>query len=128
MTIVADASALLCFIFEETGHEPIGDLLVDAAISTVNWCEVLTKMVDRGADPDRALELMQNTGLKIMPFDRAQAEAAGRLRAVTRRAGLSLGDRACLALTLALGGRAITCDRGWAAIADDAQVIIDVLR
>jgi predicted nucleic acid-binding protein len=62
--------------------------------------------------------------LEVIPFDVAQAMVAGKLRSRIRSLGLSLGDRACLALAMARGLPAVTMDRGWAALDIGAEVII----
>jgi PIN domain nuclease of toxin-antitoxin system len=49
--------------------------------------------------------------LRVIPFDRTHARLAGSLRTITRKLGLSLGDRACLALAESEGATALTCER-----------------
>ena len=69
---------------------------------------------------------LREVDLEVVPMDRAQAEAAGALRAATRAAGLSLGDRACLALAQSLGATALTTDRPWTRL--DCGVTVEVVR
>lgn len=128
MSVVLDASAILSVVFDEAGSDRVIPLLAGASISAANWCEVITRMIDRESDSAQAHRLLTDLGLSVVPFDRVQAEAAGGLRAATRDAGLSLGDRACLALALTRNERAVTCDRAWAKIADVAGVEIEVVR
>lgn len=116
---VLDASALLAYLKDEPGAEVVEErLLTGAAISTVNWSEVLAKMAERGERAERELRrLMEEWGvaqlLEIVPFSREDAERAASLRAATRSLGLSLGDRACLAFAWRLDRPALTADRSW---------------
>ncbi len=87
-------------------------------ISAVNAAEVMSKLVERGMPAEMARSALLDTGITIIPFDLEQAELVGILRAATRSYGLSLGDRACLALAKLTGGQAVTADRTWLAIAD----------
>lgn len=123
---ILDASALLCLLFEEDGAEQVAARLPGAMVSAVNYSEVVAKLVDRGMPADEIVPLMADLDVELVPVDRAQAEAAGLLRAATRARGLSLGDRACLALALGRGGVALTADRAWADL--DAGVAIELVR
>lgn len=107
--------------------EAIGE---GAAVSVVNWAEVLSKLAEAGKDPEvAAAELRRAEGsrraLSIEPLTAADCVAVARLRPVTRRQGLSLADRACLALAERLGVPALTADRKWleADVAAEVQLI-----
>ena len=119
---VLDASALLAYLFGEPGAEEVSALLVETcAISAVNFSEVLSKLSDYGKKSEEAADLMERQGLTgsailVLPFDETQARALARLRAKTRRAGLSLGDCACLALASTLNLPVATADRVWATL------------
>jgi PIN domain nuclease of toxin-antitoxin system len=112
---VLDASALLALL----GSEPGGDKVVQAlsrgvAMSAVNLAEVVAKLADSGM-PDEAIHAtLDPLGLTLIDFDRDVAFQTGLLRPATRSAGLSLGDRACLALAQHLSLPALTADRNWA--------------
>src|SRR4051812_26724639 len=95
---VLDASAVLAVLNAETGADIVIAALDDAIVSAVNYAEVVSKLVERGASPVDVREALENINLKVIDFDLALAERTGVLRAVTRHLGLSLGDRACLAL------------------------------
>ena len=110
---VLDASAVLCLLQEEKGAERVARALPAAEIGAVNYCEVVGKLVDGGMDEETADRLIDTLQLSVIPFDRTQARLAGSLRASTRKLGLSLGDRACLALAQAQGATALTCERSW---------------
>ena len=79
--------------------------------------------------PARELEAaiaVARLNLRVVAFDEPQARAAARLRFLTRHIGLSLGDRACLALGDRLGCPVVTADRVWASL--DVGVAIVVIR
>jgi PIN domain nuclease of toxin-antitoxin system len=79
--------------------------------------------------PEDTIEAVLN-GLQIdvRAHDLDAALASGFLRPATRRAGLSLGGRACLALAATLGLPAITADRGWQHVADAVGVQVRPIR
>ncbi len=115
--IILDASALLAVLQDEPGQEKVEPFLSRACISAVNLAEVATKLADRGvAWPDIEVTL-RGLNLDVQGFDVDQALGSAALRGMTRTKGLSLGDRACLALTRKLGGIALTADRAWAGLA-----------
>ena len=112
--IVLDASAMLAVLNDEPGSEKLTlETLSEAVGSTVNLAEVYTKLVSRGGNPDEAWEDALSAIQHAVPFDEEQARITGGLVAQTRNLGLSLGDRACLALGLALEAPVYTTDRSW---------------
>lgn len=129
---VLDASALLAYLRDEPGADAVADAVADgAAISTVNLGEVFSRVADRGADPARVSREMTDRGLlegaiTVEPFTSADAVEIGRLRPLTRPHGLSLGDRACLALARRLELPAITADTAWANL--DLEVELRQIR
>jgi PIN domain nuclease of toxin-antitoxin system len=124
--IVLDASALLALLNDETGADLVRELLPDALISTVNLAEVVTRLSLLGMPEDQIREVLTLLALNIEPFDEEQAFRTGLFVAKTHSLGLSLGDRACLALARATGGTAVTADRAWRAL--DLGVKIQLLR
>jgi ribonuclease VapC len=116
---VLDASALLAYLRDEPGADVVADAIaVGVTISTVNLGEVLSRFADRGADPADVARRMTDRGLlggaiAVEPFTGADAIEIARTRPLTRRHGLSLGDRACLALARRLASPVITADRTW---------------
>lgn len=120
--VVLDASAVLAAFFDEPGADHVAARMSGALLSAVNYCEVVAKLVDRGAPHDQILEIMAQLDVEVVSMDREQATTAGLLRSETRAAGLSLGDRACLALAISRGGVALTTDRAWSALATPAEV------
>lgn len=125
---VLDASALLCLINGEPGAERVESVLSSSVISTVNLAEVASKLNEIGADADSTRVLLAPLHLAIVPFDDNAAYAAGALRTPTRGQGLSLGDRACLALAASRGAVALTTDKAWPAVGERLGVIVEMLR
>lgn len=113
MTAVLDASALLSFLQDELGCDQVEAALPEAAISSVNWAEVVQKSVAAGVNVDGMQDDLKALGLTILPFTAEEAELAGRLWKQTRQFGLSLGDRACLSISIRLKAPALTADQMW---------------
>lgn len=112
--IVLDASAVLAVINAEPGHETLTpELLADAVCGTVNLAEVHAKLVSRGLTSQEAWEDATSPVAESVPFDAAQARISGDLIRQTKPLGLSLGDRACLALAIALDAPVYTAERTW---------------
>jgi ribonuclease VapC len=124
--IALDASALLSFMFRETGHERVASVIGESCISSVNISEVLGRFSRDGHNCRKVLKEIQATPIEVVSFDAAQAMIAAELVAKTAAFGLSLGDRACLALALARKVPAMTADQVWARV--DAGVDIRVIR
>ena len=111
--VVLDASALLALLNDEKGADKVRELLPDALISTVNLAEVVTCLSLLGMPAEQTREILTLLGLEIVPFDEEQAFLTGLLVAKTHSLGLSLGDRACLALASVTSATAVTADRVW---------------
>ena len=126
MKPVIDASVLLAVLFGETNDEALLLSLQDGNLSTVNMTEVLTRANDRGIDGKHATGFLERLRLQTHVFDVGQATISADLRPATRHLGLSLGDRACLALAQSLGAPVMTADRAWAAL--DVGISITVIR
>ncbi len=121
---VLDSSAVLASFYGETGADVIDALLRDSVISAVNAAEVISKLVERGMPADMARSTLTDIGIEIVPFDLDQAETTGDFRGKTKAQGLSLGDRACLALAKRIQGRAVTADRAWTAVDLGVEVVL----
>src|SRR6516162_7217881 len=112
--IVLDASALLAVLNREPGVDKLTpQMLKEATSSTVNLAEVQSKLVNRGLSPQEAWEATLSPIREAATFTAEHAMMAGSLIAETRTLGLSLGDRACLALGLALSAPVYTADKSW---------------
>lgn len=128
MSAVLDASAILALIYREPGHERVTAAMRGAIASTVNWAEVVTTLARRGhPDLETAAEAIRALGVDIAPFTPHDAVRAGLLWTTTHTAGLSLGDRACLAVAETSDAEAIlTSDRAWADL--DTTAPIELIR
>jgi len=113
-TAVLDASAILAYLKRETGYEQVRNALeAGAAMSTVNLSEVYGRVVATGqALPPVAARLLA-LGLSPEPFTEGDARTSADLYPQTQPLGLSLGDRACLALGMRLVLPVLTADRAW---------------
>jgi len=113
-SIVLDASTLLAVLNREPGADKLTpELLNNAVCSTVNLAEVQGKLVGRGLTPDEAWDAATSPIGEAVAFTAEQAKIAGSLITQTRALGLSFGDRACLALGLALRTPVYTADKSW---------------
>jgi ribonuclease VapC len=113
---VLDSSALLAMLQSEPGGDFVQELLEASLMSTVNWSEVVQKALDRQVETAGLREDVEALGLEIVPFTPEQAERTAHLRFQTRQFGLSLGDRACLALAAERKLPAVTTDRIWSSV------------
>jgi ribonuclease VapC len=104
---------VLAVVYNEVGWEEALDALQDAVISAVNVAEVQAKLVGNGMPPEIAWKATMKVVPAIEIFDEAQSRIAGDLILKTREYGLSLGDRACLALAIVLDVPVYTADRIW---------------
>lgn len=127
--IALDASAVLALMMDEPGGAKVASLLPDAIMSAVNVAEVIAKIVDRDAEAHgKVLRAIEALGIEMVPFDADQALVSGALRSQTRDIGLSLGDRACLALAKIRNIPALTADRSWLRIAESVAVKVISIR
>ncbi len=126
MSVILDASALLAFLHEEPGGERVSPVLEGAHVSAVNWSEVLQKSLQRDVDIDGMQQEFTEVGVIFEPFTPEQAETAVRLFTRIRNHGLSLADRACLALAVEKGLPVLTADQTWGQLKLD--VAIEVVR
>lgn len=128
MSIVLDASALLAVLRDEPGSASVATAIDQASISAVNLAEVISFYIHLGMPADEVDAMLAPLPFKTISADAELARRAGQLRAITSKAGLSLGDRFCLALAEREGATALTADRQWLAIAEEAGVAIEVIR
>ena len=116
--VVLDASALLALLKDEPGASKVAEVLATSRISAVNVAEVVSHFIHAGMPPSQVDAMLRPLPVTIVEADADLATGAGRLRAVTAQAGLSLGDRFCLALALRDGVAAWTADRQWRTVAE----------
>jgi PIN domain nuclease of toxin-antitoxin system len=122
VSAVLDSSAILAILHDEPGARAAEAMLDDALISTVNYAEVVAKLVERGSTSAQVQSALRSIALTTVDFDITLAQRTGTLRAETIRRGLSLGDRACLALAEREGVPAITGDRSWVGAVSGVEV------
>lgn len=126
---VLDASAVLALLQDEPGAGLVEDAVEDGAIiSAVNLSEVLAKMADVGATPDRSLELILGLFTEVVPYELQAAFDGAVIRSAEPRSGLSLGDRACLSLARERNQPVLTADRAWEGTASTFGVELRTLR
>ncbi len=130
MIYVMDASALLALMQGERGGDVVDDLIIDheCVASSVNIVEVGTRLVDKGLAPVHLARTLKELDVQVIDFDLEQALQSAALRPTTRQAGLSLGDRACLALAQLMKGTAVTADSAWTDVAEAVGVKVLMIR
>ena len=111
---ILDASALIAFLHDEPGADAVLDAINHtAAVSVVNWAEALSKVAADGDDPQAVATGFEGT-LTLEPLTETDCIEIALLRPLTKASGLSLADRACLALAKRLDIPVLTADRDWA--------------
>lgn len=128
LTYVLDSSALLALLLGEPGGESVVAALPNSAMSAVNWAEVAGRLRVRGVSRQDADEALGSVRVAIIAADGKLAAEAGHLRSITDSAGLSLGDRFCLALALSINASVLTADRAWSSIAGSVGLEIELIR
>nr|WP_210382399.1 type II toxin-antitoxin system VapC family toxin [Jiella sonneratiae] len=121
-----DTSAVLALIQGERGADVVEGYLSNARMLTVNVCETVSKLMDRGFDAEAARAAVTKLPLIIVDFDLDLALLAASFRPATRSLGFSLADRACLALAKHGETRALTADRAWKDV--DLGIEIELIR
>jgi PIN domain nuclease of toxin-antitoxin system len=124
--LVLDASAVIAAVNGEKGGDLVFPQLMGATISAVNWAEVVERLTSAGVSGDGLRADLEGMGVRIAPVNADQAELAAHLRKPTRKAGLSLADRLCIALGAERGVPVLTADRAWADL--DLGVEIRLIR
>ena len=112
-TVVFDASALLALLNDEPGADVAEGLAAGAAISSVNRCETFGRLRRAGVLGEALRQVMLETGIPVLPFEREDSERASDLAPSPQARGLSLAGRACLAAAERLGVPVVTADRAW---------------
>ncbi len=129
-TWVLDTSAVLAYFWNEPGADRVTNVLEggDHVISAVNLSELVSKFVDHGVPDEEIPHLIAGLELVVQEHDAALAQETGKLRRKTRQLGLSLGDRACLALAQRLDAIAITTDRPWLKLDSTLGIQVECIR
>ncbi len=122
--VVLDASAILAYLFNEPGADMVAAVLLRSIVSPVNVAEVISKLIDHGFSADAAETTIGLLGCEIAPADAAVGLAAGKLHAMTRGRGVSLGDRFCLSLAARLGLPAFSANRSWKSLGLNLEITL----
>jgi ribonuclease VapC len=120
--VVLDSSAILADVHGEAGAEETRAAIAGACISAVNYAEVITKLIELGASATEAKFTAETLAYKVVEVDQARAASAGMMHERTRRTGVSLGDRFCLALGEELRLPVLTADRRWKDLGLDVEI------
>ena len=125
-----DASALMALVKNEKGGEFVGALIDDqvCVASSVNIAEVCSKLLEAGVASADLKRIIRNMNIDVIDFNQEQALTSAELRPLTKSAGLSLGDRACLGLAKLMNGTAVTSDRPWLDVAETIGVKVLMIR
>lgn len=124
MSRVLDASALLAFLHNEPGAGKVEAALNGARVSAVNWAEVVQKALQQNVDTAGMQEGFIEVGVQFEPFTPTQAETAARLWEPGKALGLSLADRACIALASDLSLPILTGDRAWTRLNTGVEIVL----
>jgi PIN domain nuclease of toxin-antitoxin system len=119
---VLDSSAILAELFREPGSERVSEARPRAAVSAVNYSEVIVKLIDEGLSASAAEDAAEQLRCEVLEANKHRSALAALLHLHSRREGISLGDRYCLQLAMELGVPLLTTDRRWASLGLDVQV------
>ncbi len=125
---VFDASAMIALLKEEKGHEQLAGLVSGACMCVVNLSEVIAHFVQGGASPEEVQGNTQKLAIDYIGANETLSVEAGVLRGVASKAGLSMGDRYCLALAKFENATAVTADQRWRLLPDSVGVKIRFFR
>lgn len=130
MIHVMDSSAILAILRGELGCDYVQELLQseECTISSVNMAEVGSKLIDYGLPPEEFPRIAHQLQIDIIDFNAEQSIQSAQIRKITRFAGLSLGDRTCIALAQLMQGCVVTSDRAWIDIAEVTQIQVKMIR
>ncbi len=125
---VLDASAVIALLKGERGASKVAAVVAGASVGVFNQAEVVSHFVHLGAPKEEIRTMLGALPYTIVAADEALGWDAGLLRAATAEAGLSLGDRFCLALARRLDVPAYTADRAWREVASAVGVKVVAIR
>ena len=111
--IVLDASAIIAYLAKEEGTEIVERHLPFSVISTVNHTEIYSYFIRNGYTFNEAKQLIDPLGYELVDYDVEQSQIAAQLLPKTKALGLSLADRACLALAKSRNLPVMTSDKKW---------------
>jgi len=120
---VLDASAVLAFLLGEPGSAIVQERIAGGHWSAVNYAEVLTRLAELSGSLEDTRSQIEQLELELIPFDAEQAALTAVLRPLTRKYGLSLADRACLALAISSKRTVLTADQSWSKLAVGVDIV-----
>ena len=128
--IILDASAVIAFLQREPGHETVEQALQSdrCVVSAANQSEIISKALDRGVTPDAIVSILAELSYAVLDLKVEDGVQAGLMRLPTRAAGLSLGDRLCLATAQRLQAQVVTADGVWLSVAETLGLDIQCIR
>jgi PIN domain nuclease of toxin-antitoxin system len=128
---IFDSSAILAYLLEEKELEVIEAALEGDGrqMTSVNYCEVLGKLIEKGMPADEADEAVRGLGVQFVNFELTLARYAAVMREGTRAIGASLGDRACLALAMRCtqsrqAATVFTADPSWSRVKWPFKIVV----
>ncbi|WP_375332856.1 type II toxin-antitoxin system VapC family toxin [Candidatus Tisiphia endosymbiont of Psammoecus bipunctatus] len=123
--VILDASALIALLSEEKGGETVASILPKSVMNSVNIAEVAKFLIERRSlSEEEVSNIIQSLIEIIIPFDTQLALISANIVRQTKALGLSLGDRACLALALQTGYTVYSADRIWSKLNLDCKIVI----
>jgi ribonuclease VapC len=127
---ILDASAVIAFLQGEPGQEVVQQALQSqrCVVSAANQAEIISKALDRGVSPEAIQTILVDLSYTVIDVKAEDGVQAGLMRLLTRKAGLSLGDRVCLATAQRLRATVVTADRAWLTVAPDLQLQVSCIR
>lgn len=127
--VIFDASALLALINNEEGANKLEPLIGNIIMSSVNVSEVAGKVYDilGNEDEEQCKLSIEPFVHSIIEFDKTQSYLAASLKHKNKHKGLSLGDRACLAMAMQLELPVYTADKVWGEL-DLPNIKINLIR
>ena len=112
---ILDSSALIALLKNEPYFKHLREVLPFSAMSTVNVAEVAKYFVEKHNIAIAVIKnAIESSLYEVIPFDSEQAYISAELITITKRYGLSIGDRACLALAITKKYPVYTADKIWA--------------
>jgi ribonuclease VapC len=129
MPVVLDSSVILAYLLDEQGREAAEKAIAARSIiCSVNLAEVMSRLMRNQADAAASAEVLLALPVTVVDLDARLAIDAGAMVAQTRPFGLSLGDRACLALAKRETLPALTADRIWLEAGPPVGVEVRLIR